>query len=403
MKVDILNTVKYLIFFLFFFYFAQGVFIPSGLFLPKVALAILLLFEVVFFILLINHWKLPLINGFVLMIILNVAYYFFSDKTIIVSAINAGDGLLRLDTWTIVKSIFFNLSFFFPVYYLSYKNRISEKEIVNLFYIFFLFAVVGYFSSSEQISIETNREEFTNNAGFAFVHIMPFLYFIKRRSLAIGLLFVSLGFVMMAAKRGAILIAVLFTLYYFYQQYIKNSGKYFIKNLFVLIVLIIISTSLIYYFYISSDYLQLRMERTLEGDSSGRDVIYTYIWNYFISPYNSIWNYLFGFGFAATIKMGGMFAHNDWLELLAMSGMLGVLIYLFFFSQIYRFSKKDFLSHRDRKIINSILLIWFLKTIFSMGYTDIGLIPLIIILAYLVGKTNLMNNNKIKSYENSNT
>ena len=217
---------------------------------------------------------------------------------------------------------------------------------------------------------------------------MPFLYFIKRRSLAIGLLFVSLGFVMMAAKRGAILIAVLFTLYYFYQQYIKNSGKYFIKNLFVLIVLIIISTSLIYYFYISSDYLQLRMERTLEGDSSGRDVIYTYIWNYFISPYNSIWNYLFGFGFAATIKMGGMFAHNDWLELLAMSGMLGVLIYLFFFSQIYRFSKKDFLLSRDKQIVTSILIIWFFKTLFSMGYTDIGLIPIIILIAYLLGKYN---------------
>lgn len=388
MKVDILNSVKYLIFFLFFFYFAQGVFFPSGLFLTKVALAILLIFEVIFFILLVNHWKLPVINGFVLMVILNVAYYLFSDKTIIVSAINAGNGLLRLDTWTIVKSIFFNLSFFFPVYYLSYKNRISEKEIVNLFYIFFLFAVVGYFSSSEQISIETNREEFTNNAGFAFVHIMPFLFLIKKRSVAIILLFVSLGFVMVAAKRGAILIAVLFTLYYFYQEYIKNSGRNFVKNVFVLIILILISASLIYYFYISSDYLQLRMERTLEGDSSGRDVIYSNIWNYFISPYNSIWNYLFGFGFAATIKMGGMFAHNDWLELLAMSGILGVSIYLFFFSQIYRFSKRDFLLTRDKQIINSVLLIWFLKTIFSMGYTDIGLIPIIMILSYLVGKYN---------------
>ncbi|MFV0501431.1 MAG: hypothetical protein ACK5MH_07590 [Bacteroidales bacterium] len=404
MKVDILNTVKYLIFFLFFFYFAQGVFIPSGLFLPKVALAILLIFEVVFFILLINHWKYRIVNGFVLMIILNVVYYLFSDKTVIVPASNVWMGLTRIDTWTIIKNTFFNLSFFFPIYYLAFKNKISENEVIKLFYIFFIFAVVGYFYSSKIIAIEENSDEFTNNAGFAFVSIMPFLFLIKKRSLAIILLFISIGFIMMSAKRGAILIAVIFTFYYFYQQYIKNSGKHFVKNLFILIILVLISTSLIYYFYLSSDYLQLRLEKTIEGDSSKRDVIFSYIWNNYLSPNNNIWEYLFGLGFAATIKMGGMFAHNDWLELLAMSGLLGVIIYLTFFLQIYKFYKKDFLSNRDKQIITSFLFIWLFKTLFSMGYSDINNIYLVLIIAYIVGKNAKLNiNNKLKSYENCNT
>lgn len=154
--------------------------------------------------------------------------------------------------------------------------------------------------------------------------------------------------------------------------------------------ILLVGCYFIYDVYYNNEYLQFRMNRTLEGDSSGRDYFYSQMWNYWANSSSGL-NYLFGFGFAASVKITGLYAHNDWLELLTMSGLFGVIIYIIFFVQLIKFSLKYSLTIQDKNIILSILLVWFLKTLFSMGYGDFGMNTILILLGYIVGKYNRAN------------
>lgn len=76
-----------------------------------------------------------------------------------------------------------------------------------------------------------------------------------------------------------------------------------------------------------SDYFNHRIEQTLEGDSSNRDVIYGGLIIHFLDETNALKLFL-GNGAQATLKIHGGFAHNDWLELLINNGIIGALIYI---------------------------------------------------------------------------
>ena len=81
-----------------------------------------------------------------------------------------------------------------------------------------------------------------------------------------------------------------------------------------------------YRYYLNNEYLQYRLELAAQGDTSNRDIIYSNIWNTWLN--SDFFHLLFGYGFAAYLKLSGTgnFAHNDWLEILSNFGLLGVII-----------------------------------------------------------------------------
>lgn len=196
---------------------------------------------------------------------------------------------------------------------------------------------------------------------------------------------------MISAKRGAILIAFVSILHFLYFYYIKNNKKNILKNALIFLFILASIFLSVMYIYNNNDFLQLRFEMTLEGDSSLRDYLYQQMFDYWSSSYNSLWNFIFGFGFLSSVSITGLYAHNDWLELLTMSGLFGVVIYLILFIQIFKFIRIKYIDSKDRNIVISILIIWFLKTIFSIGYFDVTLINILFLLGYIVGKYYVMN------------
>lgn len=395
MKLDVYNIAKYLVFFLLLFYNSQGVFFPSGLMISKVVLGVILVIEVICLVLSFSSIKKSVVNAIFLLVLLNIIYYLLSDKQFNISA-NVGTNYTfnSLSTWSAIKEICFNLMFFFVAFYLSQKNKLIELNIKQFFFVFYALAVMRYFVTANSLIMETGSEYFTSNSGYSFVHLLPFLFLIKRKDISIILLFISLGFIMFSAKRGAIIIGVLFSLQYVYNLYIKNAGSKLFSNIFIAFLILFIASFFVYDIYLNNIYLQSRLESTLEGDSSGRDFFYSQMWNYWSSSSNGIWTYLFGFGFAASAKISGLYAHNDWLELLTMSGVLGVVIYIIFFIQLFKFSKNKLLISRDKNILYSIILVWFFKTLFSMGYNDSDMVPILILLGYIIGKYNRVNSER---------
>ena len=83
---------------------------------------------------------------------------------------------------------------------------------------------------------------------------------------------------------------------------------------------------------------------------------------------------LFGGGANHTLIVTDNYAHNDWLEILINQGILGILVYLFYwfkFWQEQRFCRNIKKLNLARTSLTICILASFLMTIFSMSYGDL--------------------------------
>ena len=172
-----------------------------------------------------------------------------------------------------------------------------------------------------------------------------------------------------------------------------SNNKRSITKLFIFIVLFVLGSYFVYKWTVNNEYLLLRYEKTIEGDSSQRDVIYSNAWNLWYHSENFS-NTLFGYGFDATINnpaMGGSRAHNDWLEILVDYGLIGALLYLLvFISFVVQITKTK--SKVTRLVLYSSLSIWFLKSLYSMGFSEGNMYLLMISLGASIGRSKKMLN-----------
>ena len=203
----------------------------------------------------------------------------------------------------------------FLFYYFTMDGKLTSDRIRIYLPILIVICILLYYKNETQVLLTTTKEEITNNAGYYFVPLIPFLFFYSKRPfLQYVLMGIILVYVFMGMKRGAILIGVLSTLVLLYAN-IKDSSQS-TKFLFVVLTIIIVVGICKYVGYMmdNSAYFMARFEQTLEGDSSGRDVIYTNLWNALLLEPNPFYFY-FGRGAESTLKVAGALAHQDWLEI----------------------------------------------------------------------------------------
>ena len=154
----------------------------------------------------------------------------------------------------------------------------------------------------------------------------------------------------------------------------------------LIIVLLAASAFYVYRWVVSNDYLMDRIEQTQEGDSSNRDRIYLNMWNKWYESDNTI-NYLFGYGYQGTSSLG-VSAHSDWLEILVDYGLLGILLYLMIFIALTR----QILRTKNlqlKYILISASIIWFFKSVYSMGFVSPYTPILMISLGTALGQNKL--------------
>jgi O-antigen ligase len=143
-----------------------------------------------------------------------------------------------------------------------------------------------------------------------------------------------------------------------------------------------------YQFFLQNEYLISRFEQLDEGNSSGRDEIFAYIFSNWANS-ESLFDIFFGYGFAGSRQLSGKgLAHNDWLELLSNFGLLGVVIYLLFFYQAFKYAIKLNVQSQYRLMLLCILTIWLATSLFSMGYNSSDGYLRSILLGYILGISN---------------
>ena len=131
-----------------------------------------------------------------------------------------------------------------------------------------------------------------------------------------------------------------------------------------------------------------RIEDTLSGNSSGRDNLYTFFWNYFTENADFT-HYLLGRGANGTLEIYYNYAHNDWLEIAVNQGLLGIIIYAFYWFCFYK-TWKHAKNIDSKTILVLTALIFFAKTLFSMSYADMSYVSTSV-LGYALATVNKTN------------
>ena len=263
----------------------------------------------------------------------------------------------------------------FTYYYYASIGALKKKQIMIWFFLFIISATVSYHQMQKELMEAmlyrvNQRDAVTNNIGYTFLAIFPgFIFFKEKPLIQFALLGYVLVYLIMGMKRGAILIGALCSLYYIRYLLLNADAK--IKKWFYLltVLLIIAGYRFIIHMMNTSEYMLMRINDTLEGDSSHRDVLYSFFWEYYKNQ-DSIFHLLFGNGQASTAHIFFNFAHNDWLEILINNGMMGAVIYIYYWMCLVATTKRAI--NYDAKIIMIMFgLIYIFKTFFSMSYNDI--------------------------------
>ena len=387
MIIKLHNLSKNLTFGAVILYFAQGALFANDSVVSKLALLIILLLSV-YYICKLVVWKIDknlLFYMWLIFLTINSFYYVVGGNY---------DDIYYSQYRNILSAIMP----FFIFYYLSLKKYLVNKDFLIFFLCLLPLSILNFYVSKNYLieEMDINEDVVVNNAAYFFVALIPFIFLWgKRKITAVLMLLISLFFIIQSAKRGALIAGVLASIVFIFYQFfnpgtLKKSTNLIISS-FLIVALLIAS----YNFYITNEYLISRLQN-VEGTSSGRDVIYSHLWNHWYGSNNFI-NYLFGFGFVSTIKYSGegKLAHNDWLEVLTNFGLLGVVVYALAMFSLIIFIYKNKSNKELQFTAMAVLVIWILETLFSMYYTNSNTMLASILLGYLMGKSRQEN---LKNY-----
>lgn len=288
---------------------------------------------------------------------------------------------------------------FLPVYaffYLSRLGLITENKVKCWLFVFFVAYLYFFVTFSIHKMENTMKDGITNNLGYLFVSLIPFVYLFR------GKLFIQyviatvlLTFSILSMKRGAILIAAILYFIFVLKQFGLASKRMKIVVVIVFVCILIIGTTYLMDFYETNVLFQQRIESTLEGNTSNRDVISEKLLAYYVNDAN-FFQQLFGSGADATLWIYGLFAHNDWLEILCDQGLLGLTIYVIYW---IRFKKQcDVFSHKSENylILISVLVSTLLRGFFSMSYSVLP-VSTSLLIGYCIAQTANYKHNILRN------
>lgn len=353
-------------------YFLQGtVFSHYGGGMAQMILVVLLLFSIYCFLYVninynINSY-LKVLNYLILMFTVYGVIRIFQGESIIME-----HNLSEVIPFYYLKNIYISLLPIY-VYYLLAKIGVLNKNYLQSYLLLFLLLVtLIYIDNYMNASKSAESEEITNNMGIRFMTLIPMLFFLeKRRLLQYAALVYILTFVVMGMKRGAILLAAVLTIYFLYHSLKEASQKEKFYLLLLSIVAIVLIGMVVEDLMYNSAYFNRRVQQTLEGDASGRDSIYSTLWYAFLEN-GSLFHCLLGFGADSTVQFCGTSAHNDWLELLINNGLLGIVLYAWYWWKFT--SLKNIIEEENtRCTVVAYCITFFMLTLYSMSYNNMDI------------------------------
>lgn len=368
-------------------YFSQGSLFKQGTILTQFTL--ILIYIISFYYLLKVIFSKSHKNTFIwactLLLLLNILGYLFT--------LDLGNNYY----FSQIKAIMLFFLPVFPFYYLSQKGKIDERHLLRLFIIMAFITILNFNYSREVILAEriSDRVDVVNNVAYSFVFLLPYVFLFKSRLVSIFSMLILFIFIIQGAKRGALIVGIVGALFFIYHQLKVIDVKHRFRDYFIFFVGVLSSVIYLYQYFLNNEYFVSRIDALEEGNSSGRDIIFSNLINGWYNSDNFL-NYIFGYGFASTLRLAfGSYAHNDWLELLINFGLVGVMLYTVIFYSLLKTSYRMRSTNSYGLIVLAVTCMWFVTTLFSMVYTSSATMFISIFLAFLLGKENLIKKNTV--------
>lgn len=348
-------------------YYMQGTLYPEGSVISRGLMGVFLLMSIYYFLKVLsfkrNH---PVIKAFQYLAIMFGVY-----------------GLLRLvdatqewkrvnDATTYFKLYEMSILPFFAYYYFAKTGRINSRWFYRISFLFLVTAIVA-FNYSQAIAMKTyGLDEITNNAGYIVLSLLPIVVFLKKSPwVQYAFLVVFFMLVVSGMKRGAILALLVGTSYFVWESFKKAKGNK--KLLYIFLGALVVAGGVMYFQYklATSEYMQYRLEKTIEGDMSAREEMYPEFLEFYFQN-ATVTEYLLGYGADGTLKNVGDFAHQDWIETLMNQGFLGVFLLLNYWWALFMAAYRSYVKRyvNITNIIALFLIIYFTKTMVSMSIND---------------------------------
>lgn len=373
------------------FYSIQGVIIPTGgTMFSQIILLIAMLMGLYYTVKTISLNEQPVYLKTLTLLFFTLVVYgvilLFSDHHYVIQA-KLFDN--EVSNFSYLKSLFLSLPNVYTFYYFSRRGYLTEEALRKWVVLFFGIAVFRYFDyqiASIQAMLLSGRsdvEETTNNMGYLFVALIPSVAIFKDKiRIQYCLLIFCMAFIMMAMKRGAIIIGTVSLIYFLYFNYKYNNnvskGKVIVFSLLIIAAAYFITV----FMMDSSDYFMSRIEQTKEGSSSGRDAIYEHFWNHFKNETDT-YKFLLGNGANATLDIGINYAHNDWLEIAINQGVFGLIVYSIYWLGFFRTVLSTKYNKTAKFVLTITFIAFFIKTLFSMSYTGYSMMACTVFGYYL--------------------
>lgn len=284
-----------------------------------------------------------------------------------------GDGIFWTEESTYLKNSFNSLLPILFFYIQTRRGDLNEKRI-RIYTLVMVAIVIVYYTYYGKLLIDKlDTEETTNNISYMFVSLLPLVFlFHKKVLLQYLLLALLMLYIIMGMKRGAILVGTLAIITFFISGFKDGSDTKKVISIILSVLIVIGTIYVVQYLMETSDYFMLRVNQTINGDSSHRDVLYNSIWET-ICRDGSVLYFLFGHGANSTIRFAGNFAHQDWLETLCNNGIIGVSILVIFFVMFVKavIKSKRYSPNYLFFCFLSLFVISFAKTLFSMSIQNL--------------------------------
>lgn len=284
--------------------------------------------------------------------------------------------------------IFKSLLPVYSFYFFSKKGFLTPQLIVRWIPVFFIIGAVVFNSEMQRaLTRHFMSDDVTNNAGYYMVSMLPLFLFYKKNIVFqyVGMLLVAI-LVIFSMKRGAILLLSLMLSYFIYKTIKDSKSK--MRLWFILFAMVIICA--IYFFVVNymmnNLYFMSRIEDTLAGDSSSRDDLYSVFIKHILNA--DLLPLLFGSGANYTLHLSYNYAHNDWLEIGVNQGLIGVLIFIRYWYAMFKKYNRTSVESAYHVMFGMVFICLFVKTLFSMSYSDTTFYTNIC-LGYCLAKDNI--------------
>lgn len=298
------------------------------------------------------------------------------------------------DNFQYLKQILISLLPLYSFIVYSKKGFLTEDVLRIWSILFFVIAIAIFFFDQNTRQEITGSDDVTSKQGYAILSLLPLIPLFYKKPLIQYLMMVVISvFVLMSVKRGAILTCAIAETWILFSMMSNSQGsKNRIRRLFLSVIVLWAVFYAVEYYVATNDYFNYRIEQTLDGNSSNRDMLYQHAIDV-ISSDNLGFNFWFGHGAYGTRLLLGNYAHNDWLEILINNGVIVFLIYLIYWIQMGKIAVKSKQIQLGHQIIVIFVLVYFVKTFFSMSYSTYSIYTTSV-LGYAL--TMLMNNNYLK-------